>query len=67
MAKSGFKGIGQRYDVDQKGWFKWEGSLEDLSISVAELAVITKEGVLAFELFEENRAGAKTATIEIEE
>ncbi len=67
VAKSGFKGIGQRYDVDQKGWFKWEGILEDLSISVAELAVITKEGVLAFELFEENRAGAKTATIEIEE
>ena len=67
VAKSGFEGMGQRYDVDQNGWFKWEGKLKDSSISIAELAVITKQGVLAAKAAEENRTSAKTATIEIEE
>lgn len=68
IAKSGFGGEKvRRYDWNEKGWFAQEGSYQDRGISIAELALITKQGVFAAEAAEERRTGAKTATIEIEE
>lgn len=69
VARSGFGGDQvQIYHFDRRGWFCEEGAFEDTGISVAELVPLTKLGALAVdEAEEENRTGAKTATIEIEE
>lgn len=69
IARSGFGGEHvQSYRSDKNGWFKEDGAFEDTGISIAELVPLTGLGALAVEeAEEENRTGAKTATIEIEE
>ncbi|MBO5279456.1 MAG: hypothetical protein J6B06_08210 [Lachnospiraceae bacterium] len=69
VAKNGFGAeCVQNYISDKKGWFRTEEAFEEKGISIAELALLTKQGALAAESVEEDGyVGAKTATIEIEE
>ena len=68
-AKSGFGGEKiQWYEMTQDGWFRKEGPYEDKTLSAAEFALLTKDGVFAAGAEGEGRRReAKTATKEIEE
>lgn len=68
-AKSGFGGEKiQWYVMTQDGWFCKEGPYEDKTLSAAEFALLTRDGVFAAGTEgEERRREVKTATKEIEE